>query len=88
MKRTQKTNWACFVVFSLSICDIMMSSSANRSADWLGDECSNLKMLPVHDLSGATGETRALDDPAPSPYPRAVLIVIGPCSSGNYQRFG
>jgi hypothetical protein len=43
-------NWACFVVLSSSICYVETSSSANRSADRLGDGGSNLKVFPVHDL--------------------------------------
>jgi hypothetical protein len=45
-----EVNWACFAVLSLSICGIVTSSSANRSADRSDDERSNLKMLSVYDL--------------------------------------
>jgi hypothetical protein len=37
VRQTQKMNLACFVVLSLSSCDVLTSSPANRSVDQFGD---------------------------------------------------
>jgi hypothetical protein len=69
-------NCGCFVVLSLSVCDIVMSPSANRSVDRFGDGCSNLKVLLVYDLRGTSGgDARALGDPVPSPNPSKTATI-------------
>jgi hypothetical protein len=55
MAQIQKMNWPCFVVLLRSVCDVVMSFSGKRSADQFGDRYSNLKALPLHDLSGRPG---------------------------------